>query len=368
MSGVRRTALALGAPVIAVAFALALSSIVLVVSGSNPIEAYLDMLENASRLETFVDILNDATPLYLSGVAAAIGFRMNLFNIGVEGQYLLAAFFAAVVGGAVDLPPVLHVGLILVVAVSVGSAYAGVAGVLKVTRGVNEVISTIMLNAIAVLGIIAALIRVFQDDTGGTNSGTTPVPESGRLPDLNGVLELVTREVSRGRELTGVLVVAVVVGVAYHLFVNRTRVGYDLRASGLNPMAARAGGVPPRRMVLYAMLLSGAAAGLVGMVQILSETFSYNQSFVQGLGFGGIAVALLGRNHPGGIAVGALLFGFLSSSSGILQISGSATREIVVIMQGVIVLSAVVAYEIVSRIRARDEAAAAAAATVGTPA
>lgn len=155
----RRLFLALGAPVGAVVFAVLLSSVVLIVSGSNPITAFGDMLQNGTRLETWIDVLNDGTPLYLSGVAAAIGFRMNLFNIGVEGQYLLAAFFAAAFGGAVDLPPIIHVPLILLVAVLVGSFWAGLAGVLKVTRGVNEVISTIMLNAIATLGIIAWLIR-----------------------------------------------------------------------------------------------------------------------------------------------------------------------------------------------------------------
>jgi general nucleoside transport system permease protein len=360
---VRRIALAVGAPLLAFAFALALSSIVLLLSGSNPLEAYWNMLENASRLETTVDILNRATPLYISGVAAAIGFRMNLFNIGVEGQYLMAAFFAAAAGGAVDLPPVLHVGLILVVAVSVGSAYAGVAGVLKVTRGVNEVISTIMLNAIAISGIIAWLVREWQSTGAGLNSGTTPIPESGQLPNLNSWLELFTRDIERGRALTSVLIIAVLVGVGYHLFVNRTRLGFDLRASGLNPFAARAGGVPPGRMVIYAMLLSGAVAGLVGMVEILSLKHRYEQSFVQGLGFAGIAVALLGRNGPIGIGVAALLFAFLDASSGILQVTGVATPEIVVIMQGIIVLSAVIAYEVVGRIRERDEARLARMAT-----
>jgi len=360
----KRLVLGAGAPVAAVAFAVGLSSIVLLLSGSNPFSAYGDMIENASRLETFVDILNEATPLYISAVAAAIGFRMNLFNIGVEGQYLLAAFFAAAAGGYfAGLPPVLHVSLILIVAMFVGAFWAGLAGALKVTRGINEVISTIMLNFIAVGGIIAWLIREWADDTGATNSGTTPIDESGQMPSLNGIVEIFTREISKGRELTSVLLIAIIVGVAYHLFINRTRVGFDFRASGFNPLAARAGGVPPKRMVMYAMLISGACAGLVGMAEVLTERYKYDQSFIQGLGFNGIAVALLGRNNPAGIAIGALLFGFLNQSSGILQITGSATPEIVEIMKGIIVLSAVIAYEAVSRIKERDEAKSAAEAT-----
>ncbi len=362
----RRIGLSLAAPAAAALFALTISAFVLEFSGSPAIETYRIMLENGMKLETIVDTLNRATPLFLSGVAAAIGFRMNLFNIGVEGQYLLAAFFAAAAGGAVDLPPVLHVALILIVAMSVGATYAGVAGALKVTRGVNEVISTIMLNGIAIAGILPWLVRAWADDSGASNNvGTRIVPESGRLPNLNGVAEIFTREISKGREITGVLLVAIVLGIVYHVVVNRTRFGFDLRASGANPFAARVSGVPPRRMIFTAMLLSGAAAGLVGMVEILSEKFKYDQSFVQGLGFNGIAIALLGRNNPGGMAVGALLFGFLDASSGILQISGSASREIVVIIKGVILLAAVVAYEVVKRIRDREESRAAAAAMVG---
>lgn len=362
-SRLRQLGLALAAPALAAGFALALASIVLIISGSNPWVAFGEMLSNAAKLETSIDILNRATPLFISGVAAAIGFRMNLFNIGVEGQYLLAAFFAAAAGGAVDLPPVLHVSLVLVVAVGVGATYAGVAGALKVTRGVNEVISTIMLNGIAVAGILPWLVRAWADTSGTTNNvGTTVVPESGRLPSLNGLVEIVTREIGKGRELTAVLLIAIAVGAGYHVFVNRTRLGFDLRASGVNPFAARVGGVPPRRMIFIAMVLSGAVAGLVGMVEILSDKFKYDQSFVQGLGFGGIAVALLGRNHPGGMAIGALLFGFLDASSGVLQVSGSASREIVVIIQGVILLAAVVAYEVVRRFQEREEARAAAVA------
>lgn len=364
---VRRILLAVGAPVAAVVFAILVSSIVLMISGNSPFAAYGDMLENASRLETFVDIINAATPLYISGIAAAIGFRMNLFNIGVEGQYLLAAFFAAAVGSAgfvVDLPPPLHLSVIFLVAMSVGAAWAGFAGVLKVTRGINEVISTIMLNFIATGGIIAWLILQWKDDSGsGVSTGTKEIDESGRLPNLNGLLEVFTREITKGRELTSMIFVAILVGIGYHLFINRTRLGFDFRASGYNPMAAKAGGVPPKRMIMYAMLLSGAVAGLVGMFEVVSDNYKFSDGFVRGLGFNGIAVALIGRNNPAGIAVGALLFGFLSSSSGILQITGSATPAIVEIMKGIIVLSAVVAYEVVSRIKARDEAKSAAEAT-----
>ena len=360
-----RALLAGAAPAAALATAVVLSSIVLVISGSNPLAAFGDMLAHGSKLETQVDILNRATPLYLSGVAAAIGFRMNLFNIGVEGQYLLAFIVAAHVGAQVELPPVLHVAFILVVAMAVGGAYSGLAGVLKVTRGINEVISTIMLNAVAISGLIAWWTAEWgaRGETGGAagRMRTESIPGSGLLPDINGVLEVFTRDIRQGNRLTGVLVLAIVVGAAYHTLLNRTVFGFDLRASGINPTASSVGGVSPKRMVIMAMTLSGMVAGLVGMAELM-ETGFYPSNPIKFLGFTGIAVALLGRNHPVGVGLAALVFAFLDKSSGVLQISGAASREIVEIMKGVIILTAVVAYEVVRRVREREEAVAAATA------
>ncbi|MEY2580365.1 MAG: ral nucleoside transport system permease protein [Ilumatobacteraceae bacterium] len=352
-------------------FAIIASSIVLLLAGSNPLHAYGDMINHASKLETMVDILNRATPLYISGIAAAIGFRMNLFNIGVEGQYLLAALVAAHVGGIIHLPAPIHVAVIFLVAMSVGATYSGVAGVLKVTRGISEVISTIMLNLIATSGLIVAGLKLWQ--AGGsvsgavTRVGTEPIPKSGRIPNLNKIVEIFTRDIGRDRKLTGVLVVAIGIGIGYQVLLNRSRFGYDLRASGINPFAAQAGGVSPRRMIMSAMVLSGAVAGLVGMTEVMgSGLFPSNP--IQGLGFAGIAVALLGRNSAVGAAIAALIFAFLDISSGILQNTGTASREIVQIMQALIILAAVVAYQVTQRIRDREEAKAASAALAGVTA
>ena len=361
----RKLSFSLAAPFGAFFLTLVVSTIALMAFGSSPTEAYGDMLSHASKLETQVDILNRATPFYLSAVAAAIGFRMNLFNIGVEGQYLMGFLFAAQVGGLVSLPQVLHILVIMLTAMIVSSLYAGLAGILKTTRGVNEVISTIMLNAIAVGGLIAWLQQEWQGDLGenfsSTSLGTKPIDESGLLPTINGLLELVTREVGQGKELTGMFLVAVLVGVAYYVVLNRTRFGFDLRASGINPFAARAGGVPPKRMVLAAMMLSGAVAGLIGMTE-LADTGKFPPDPIQGLGFQGIAVALLGRNNPGGMAFAALLFAFLDVSSGVLDSTGAASREIAVIMQGIVLITAVIAYGVANRFRERDEAREAAEA------
>ncbi len=362
---IRRIVLALAAPVGAFVFSIALSSLVLLAVGTSPMEAWLEMLSYGSRLETLVATGNRATQLYLAGIAVAIGFRMNLFNIGVEGQYVLAAMLAAAAGGAVNLPPILHVALIMVVAMAVGSSFAGVAGYLKVSRGVHEVISTIMLNAVA-LGLTGFLLRSWLLDEADTtlNMMTPEIPPSGRFPNLNGVVEGLSREITRGRELWGFLLVAILVGVLFHLFLSRTRAGYDLRVTGLNPFAAEASGVHPSSTVVRAMLLSGAVAGLIGLPEILGHAHRYDLNFTQGLGFAGIAVALIGRNSAVGVGIAALLFGWLDSAAPILDVMGDTPREIVSILQGVVVLSAVVAFEVVSRIRRAAEARDAAEATL----
>lgn len=345
----RRLLLAVAAPLLAALVALAVSSVALVASGSNPFAVYARMLSEGTTLRSLLITVNNAVPLYLSALAVALGFRMGLFNIGVQGQYQLAALLAAAAGAAVSLPGPLHIAFVVVVAMAVGALWSGVAGVLKTARGVSEVISTIMLNVIAG-GIAAYLLTTYlQERVEGSNNSRTPLlPESARLPDLDGLLLAVGIEPPQGTRLGGFLVVAIVVGVVYALVVSRSRFGFELRATGLNPSAAVASGVDAKRMTVVTMLLSGAIAGLVGLPQLLGSSYSYGLDFQTGLGFTGIGVALLGRGSPVGIAFAALLFAFLERSSATLQRIDVPT-EIYVIMQGSIVLSVVVAYEAVRR-------------------
>lgn len=347
---VRRLALAVAAPALAALVALTVSSLALLVSGSNPFSVFGTMLGEGTELRSVLITVNNGVPLYLAGLAVSIGFRMGLFNIGVEGQYQLAYLLAAAAGAAVALPAPLHVLFIVAVAMVVGASWAGVAGVLKTTRGVSEVISTIMLNIIAA-GIAAYLLNTYlQERVEGSNNSATPaLPTSGRFPTLDPVLEAVGVTLPQGTSLGGIVVVAVGVGVLYWLVVSRSRFGFDLKATGMSPSAATASGVDAKRMTLTVMLISGACAGLVGLPQLLGDSYDYGLDFTAGLGLTGIGVALLGRNSPIGIAFAALLFAFLERSSATLQRIDVPT-EIYVIMQGTIVLSVVVAYEVVRRI------------------
>lgn len=324
-------------PALAIGFAVVLCSVVLLLSGANPAEALAEMVLQVGRGSTATDIVNTAGAYYLVAIAAAIGFQMNLLNIGIEGQYRLGACVAAIVGGSLSLPFGLHALVVIAVGALVGAAWSGIAALLKVYRGVSEVISTIMLNTLS-FGVIAYLVRVFGEFRGNTQ-GTPVIAESGWIPGI---------PMGEAGTMFGLVLLAVAVGVGYALMMDRTRYGFELRASGLSPTAALAGGVNSKRMVLTAMLLSGAIAGLAGLPEILGRDHTFTINFSTGYGFAGLAIALLGRNHPLGVAFGALLWAFLDKSSLTLDNIG-VPKEIVTILQGAIVLSVVVAYELVRR-------------------
>ena len=338
----RRVVLAVLAPTLAIGFALLVTALVLTATGDPVIETVKQVWDYGTERRVIAQTLNQGTIYYLAALAVAVGFRMNLFNIGVDGQYRLAAFSAAVVGSQVSLPKPLHITVIVLTAMIVGALWAGVAAVLKATRGVSEVISTIMLNAIAT-ALIAYLLRQVKVDVAGSNNiGTKPIAESGAFPGISLIP-------GSTQDVFGFIVVAILVGVAYTVVLGRTRFGFNLRATGRSESAAVASGVNVKRMVVTSLLLSGAVAGLIGMPTLLGgASRSYSLDFPAGLGFTGIAIALLGRNNAIGMALSALLFSFLDSSSIILDIN-DISKEIVLIMQGTIVLSVVVVYELVRR-------------------
>ena len=336
----RSVLLGMAAPVGAIIFALLASTIILSLGGHSPGHVFQTMIKQAQKPTPFVDMINQAMVYYLSAVAVSIGFRMNLFNIGVEGQYSLAAFGAAYVGGQLTSGGVFHIVAEVLVAMLVGATWAGIAGVLRVTRGVSEVISTIMLNAIAI-GLGSYLLHKLGQSS-GNNIQTKPIGSTGQVPGFS--------YSGTNSKIFGFIVVAIVVGILYWFVITRTRFGFRMKATGLNEEAAVASGVNVKRMTLIAMLLSGAVAGLVGLPELLGQTHTFSQTAQSGLGFAGIGIALLGRNSPFGMALAALLWSFLGKSANQLDFIG-VPREIAAIMQGVILLSVVVAYELVRRYR-----------------
>jgi simple sugar transport system permease protein len=353
------------APLAAAAVAILVSAIALLIVGADPIEAFREMWKTIDSTKSVVSIVNTAVPYYIAGVAVAIGFKMNLFNIGSNGQYLLAALVAGWAGAEVDLPPVLHVTFVFLVAITVGGCWALIAAVLNVTRNVNIVVATIMLNYIAVGLVSFLLAEVFRDEErGGLVAQTKVMPESARLPSLNSLFELVGFDFAPGVRLFGFLPFAIVLGILYHILLNRSLFGYELRLSGLNPDAALSAGVNPKRMVLITMFMSGAVAGMIGLPYLLSDPsfLKYGDAFPTTIGFTGLGIALLGRNNPIGIAAAALVWAGIERATQPLGPLG-IPPEIGRIMQGSFLLAAVIAYEVVRR---RNDAAAVAKAAAAT--
>jgi len=329
MNLVRRVAVGLAAPVLALVVAAVIATLVLVVTGDD-IGAFWTTMRTWPGHDDLVAILNQAAVLYLSGVAAAIGFRMNLFNIGVEGQYRLAGFAAGGFAGAGWLPGYLNTVAAILVAMLTGAIWAGIAGLLRVTRGVSEVISTIMLNAIAgsLIGYFIARIGV----SNGNSSNTRTMPKGTWLGNITIFGDSATK-------LFGLSLLAVVVGIGFWVLLNKTRFGFDLRASGSSEPAAVASGVDVKRMIVISMLLSGAVAALVGLPQMFSDSHNYGSSFQTGLGFTGIAVALLGRNHPVGVILSSLLFGALLRGGLFVDIfTANVSKDLVQVLQAIIIL------------------------------
>ncbi len=350
----KRLGRALVAPATAAGVAILISALALLLSGNSPLRAFAEMWDNISSAESIVLIINRAVPYYIAGVAVAVGFKMNLFNIGANGQYILAALVAAWAGTQVSLPAPLHVTFILVVAVFVGAAWASITAILKVTRNVNEVISSIMLNFIAT-GLVAFLLaEPFREpDSASLIAQTEKLAASATIPQLNRLIEWTGVDLGNAN-LYGFLIFAIALGIGYHLLLNRSRFGYELRLTGINPDAARAAGVNPNAMILKTIILSGAIAGLIGMHSLLADPqfHRYGDQFPRNLGFTGIALALLGRNSPVGVALAALIWAMIERGTQPLSLLG-IPQEIGVIMQGSFLLSAIIAYEVVRR---RNEA------------
>lgn len=344
---------AMSAPLLASALSLIVATFALLVAGHNPIDALSSMWGNLNGTDELVTVVNYASRYYVMGAAVAIGFKMNLFNIGANGQYQVAALFAGAVGGWLRLPGPINIALIIVVAMIAGGAWAFIPGVLNVTRNVNIVVATIMMNGIGA-GLIGYLLRTkFRDKSDFNTAHTLPLPPESRMPHLNRLLRALGFHLPDQTFFHSFVLIAMVIGVVFYVLIYRTRFGFDLRSSGLNAAAARSSGVNPKRMVLTTMTISGAVAGLAGMSLLLADQYEYGDRFPTLLGFTGISVALLGRNSPGGIVFSALVLAGIEQ--GARGLSGvGIPQEIGQILQGTLLVSAVIAYEVARR---RNQAA-----------
>ena len=326
------------APAASVALALAAGALLILLAGENPIAVYALLFgETLGSAYGIGQMLAKATPIALTGLSVAVCFRAGLFNVGAEGQMILGGLAAALAGHAFPGAPAwVLVPFGLAAAAAGGAATAGLAGVLKSTRGVHEVITTLMTNfiAAAVAGELMGRLAV------RATVHTEELPEAAWLPRLADLLAGVGLEgLARGFRASPVnaaAFVALVAAAAVGLLFARTRTGFELRVAGGNPAAAANAGIDVARATRLAFWIGGALAGLAGTSFVLGHKHYYETGYTAGAGFVGIAVALLGRNHPGGVLLAALLFGTLAHGG--LVVNAKVSAEIVTILQALVIL------------------------------
>jgi simple sugar transport system permease protein len=340
-------------PVIAVLLAFVVGGVIVWLIGDNPFEVYGLLLGSALTWPDGIGYtLFYATPLIFTGLAVAVAFRCGLLNIGAEGQLYVAAFACAWVaikfGGAVftpaagdpisygwaSLPAVLLVPLALLAAVLAGGAWGAIPGWLKARFGAHEVITTIMLNFIAV-ALISYFTQYYYKAPGDPIMQSVPVGAAAHIPRLG---DFVPGLPSRIPLNAAFLLALLACGLVY-VFLWRTKWGYEIRATGANPSAAEYGGINVRKQIVLAMAVSGALAGMVGINEVLGYRHLYYHEFSASYGFTGIAVALLGRNHPLGVILAALLFGILLRGGIFVDaFSEHVTKDLVEVLQALVIL------------------------------
>ena len=375
--GVAQKAGGLLAPVLTALLAFLIGGlVVLVTTGKNPLTTYRAIFDGAGFNWFFPWVTGDArsfaalnmqqtliiaTTLILTGLAVAFAFRCGLFNIGGQGQYIVGAVFAVWIGSSFEgLNPLLHIVLAAIAGAVCGALWAGIAGFLKATVGAHEVISTIMLNWIAIwVGVfLIGLGGPLQNDAQEFIPISNDVVEGAKLPVFWGDPLL--------QGLHAGFFVAIGALVVYWLILNRTTLGYGVKAVGFNPEAARYGGINVSRNYFLAMAISGAFAGLAGAVDVLGWQFRLATGDIQGatIAFVGIAVALLGRNTAIGVALAALLFGGLLTGTSTRNLDPEIFKpelasNLTLLIQGLVVLfvgADVIVLWLMARVRRRKPA------------
>jgi len=311
----------------AVCAAFLVGAIILRVTGHPIGETFYRLFHGAFGSRTAIGTtLTRATPLIFTGLAFSVAFKCGLFNIGAEGQLQVGAFAAAWVGFALpSMPPLIHITLAFAAGAAAGVLWALIPAVLKAKRGVHEVVTTMML---AHVGILLTRYFVF-----GPFKAPGWIPHTERIASTARLARIMPPT-----QLSTALFIALFCTLAVYLFLWKTSLGYGIRAAGLNPTAAETGGVPITRSIILALLLSGALAGLGGAGEILGVFHRFIDGFSPGYGWDGIAVGLLGRLHPIGIVLSALLFGALRAGGMAIDRATDVPLDITIIMQAMVIL------------------------------
>ena len=339
-------------PLIAVIAAFIVGGIIVLLIGDSPFVTFYQLIANSfGSLNDVGETLFIATPLIFTGLAVAVAFRAGLLNIGAEGQLYVASFATAWVGikfgGTVvnvfgtdtnyswfSLPAILLVPLCILTAMVAGGIWGAIPGILKAKFGSHEVINTIMLNFIGI-ALVSYLTQYYYKVPGDAILETAPIGDAAHIPRISqfvpGMPDFVPLSVA--------FLLAILMCVLVYIFLWKTKWGYELRAAGENPGAAEYGGISPNRQIIIAMTISGALAGMVAVGEVMGYRYRYYDGFSDGWGYLGIAVALLGRNHPLGIFIAALFFAILKRGGIFVDIETRyVSKDLVEVLQALIIL------------------------------
>ncbi len=339
-------------PLLAVLTALIVGAFIVVISdidllgefGSDPVgalgdawvlvtDAYLALAEGAfGSLNAWSETLVAATPLIFTGLAVAIGFRAGLFNIGGQGQLIVGAVGALIAGFTFSLPSFLHIPLALLAGTLAGAIWGGISGLLKARTGAHEVITTIMLNFIALFLMRWSLKTDFIRIEGRQDPISKSIENSAYLPRLFGFLETTQARVHLG------FIVALAAAWFMYWLLFKSTIGYEFRATGYNPDAARYGGMNVTGIYVLVMAVAGGMAGMGGAVEIQGLHHSVVDGFQGTLGFDAIALALLGRSHPAGVVLASLLFGALVSGGRTMQAQTDVPIDLILVVQALVIM------------------------------
>ena len=316
---------------VALLVAAVVGDVLILSFGQNPGSVYRLLIDGTwGNAYGFGQVLYKTTTLTFTGLAVAVGLRAGLFNIGAESQLAAGGFLAALAGLALPmgLPALVTLPVFLIAAAAGGAVVGGIPGVLKARFGAHEVITTIMLNFI-VLALLNYLTAAHLKVEGTLHTAEI---HAGALPRLSSMVDAF-----HGSAANVVLLLAFVTAAAVAWFLFRTRRGFELRATGLQPAAAEYGGVNVGGVWWRTMALSGALAGIGGLNYVLGYKHYYEESFASGAGFLGIAVAIVGRNHPVGVVLAA--FVFATMSQGGLAVNAVVPKQIVDVLQAVVIIA-----------------------------
>jgi simple sugar transport system permease protein len=312
---------------IAVLIAFLVGAVVLLTTGYNPVDAYAAMLRGAfGDMFRVGQTITQATPIIFTALAFLLSFKSGLFNIGAEGQFLAGAFASTLVGISFqNLPAPLHVLLALAAGAVAGGLWGLIPAILKARFGAHEVITTMMLSYVALY--LTSYMVNYPFKAPGWVSQTVMIAESARLPRL-----------LQGTQLSASIFLAVALVALTRFIINRTILGYEIRATGLNPSAAENAGIDVKRGMILALVVSGAIAGLGGSGEIMGVHRRFIDGFSPGYGWDGLAVALVGGLSPVGTLFAAILFGALRSGGMIMTRATGVPLDIVFLLQALVIL------------------------------